>query len=513
MLDAIAYRANETTAKRAIASWRLSNINDPYIFQNQGFPVRTDSVLDLVQILDTMQEERFDYYMGEIGGFTDEEANFFADVCIDYTDFYQKTFERDRVIIPLSTMIAHYVIYRKLIGYNSKFSRVLEFGPGCGYLSFFLRHHAYLEDYSQIESTESFYLLQSHINSHVFGSRFSEHAISQQALADHNFYIAKMRWHGDFHYEDQKIINVPRAPICNHYPWWRLGDVADKRYDIISTNANLNEFSSAALFQYLSVIRDVLADDGAIIAQCLGGGAPTYDNVFAIMKSVGFVPVVLVAGDADPGRIFVVSNAVFVGPKHPLYSQYVDKKPTFHTWDREIDFVNRMYFINEEHKGKKRIRSTSEILDLIRERIEVHATRDSGGMLPKHLHGNGAANDGSAINTLAGPFSLAISSEKTALRKITIPARRAEVNRLRLIGEVEARRDKNEPKVVLNLNRDTQELAAKEKAQLEERAAQLAAELQAITQSTSWRITAPLRALVMALAKRIPISLGKYNSG
>ncbi len=151
MLDAAAYRASETAAKRAIASWRLSNINDPYIFQNQGFPVRTDSVLDLAQILDTMQEERFDYYMREIGGFTEEEAAFFADVCIDYIDFYQNTFERDRVIVPLSTMIAHYVIYRKLIGYSPNFSRVLEIGPGCGYLSFFLRHHAQLEDYSQVE--------------------------------------------------------------------------------------------------------------------------------------------------------------------------------------------------------------------------------------------------------------------------------------------------------------------------------------------------------------------------
>src|SRR5437868_12760692 len=89
MIDAAAYRANETNAKRAIADWRLSNINDPYIFQNQGFPVRADSFLDLAQLLDSMQEGRFDYYMRELGGFTDEEMTFFVSVCLDYIDFYR----------------------------------------------------------------------------------------------------------------------------------------------------------------------------------------------------------------------------------------------------------------------------------------------------------------------------------------------------------------------------------------------------------------------------------------
>ena len=116
MIDAAAYRANETNAKRAIASWRLGNINDPYVFQNQGFPVRADSFLDLAQILDTMQEGRFDSYMNELGGFSEEESRFFVQICLDYIDFYRSTFQRNRVVVPLSTLISHYVIYKKLLG-------------------------------------------------------------------------------------------------------------------------------------------------------------------------------------------------------------------------------------------------------------------------------------------------------------------------------------------------------------------------------------------------------------
>src|SRR5260370_42363443 len=121
MIDSAAYRANETNAKRAIADWRLSNVNDPYVFQNQGFPVRAGSFLELAQILDTMQEGRFDYYMKELGGFSEEDKRFFVKACLDYIGFYSSFFQRERVIVPLSTLISHFVVYKKLIGYNPGF--------------------------------------------------------------------------------------------------------------------------------------------------------------------------------------------------------------------------------------------------------------------------------------------------------------------------------------------------------------------------------------------------------
>jgi hypothetical protein len=49
----------------------LSNINDPYIFQNQGFPC-TESFLTWRRSW-TPQEGRFDYYMKDLG-LPEEEA-------------------------------------------------------------------------------------------------------------------------------------------------------------------------------------------------------------------------------------------------------------------------------------------------------------------------------------------------------------------------------------------------------------------------------------------------------
>jgi len=463
MIDAAAYRANETNAKRAIASWRLSNINDPYVFQNQGFPVRADSFLDLAQILDTMQEGRFDYYMKEIGGFTDEDTSFFVKVCLDYIDFYCSFFQRERVVVPLSTLISHFVIYKKLLGYKPRFERLLEIGPGCGYLSFFLRDHKPLLDYTQIESTESFYLLQSHINSHVFGSLFAEHAVSRQALDDHGVYIPKLDWHNPFHYEAQNIIGVETPATCNHYPWWRIGDAARRRYDIVTSNANLNEFSREALFQYLSLIREVLADDGIVLAQCLGGGPPTYDTIFANMKSAGFVPAALIQGVNDPGRVFVVSNAVFVGEKHPLFAQFADKPPQFPMIDRELSFVNTMFFLNEEQRQEKRVLGIADILRAILERIEragTTAKAPEGILSTPGLRNSNLVRKAAQLASPATDQADPLAQESGLERDRRWMMYRTESERKRLAGEVEG----------------------------------LKRTLEAVRRSTSWKLTAPVRA-------------------
>lgn len=479
MLDSAAYRANETNAKRAVADWRLSNINDPHIFQNQGFPVRADSFLDLAQILDTMQERRFDDYVKELGGFTDEDTSFFVKVCLDYVNFYCSTFQRSRVVIPLSTLIAHFVIYKKLLGYNPKFSRLLEIGPGCGYLSFFLRSHEALVDYTQIESTESFYLLQSHINSHVFGSRFSEHALSKQAPYDHGAYVPKLQLHDNIHYEEQHIINVEMRPTCNHYPWWRIGEVANRRYDLVTSNANLNEFSSEALVQYLSLIRDVLVDDGAIIAQCLGGGAPTYESIFASMKSAGFVPVGLVRWDNVPSQFFTVANAVFVGERHPLFSKYANVEPRFPMLDRDLSFLKKMYFLNEEHSERKRVHTIPDVLHAILLQIDILAQRSDIASRQRRLDARTTEQNAEAIVSSA-------------------PLR--DVNRLRKVAQIEAYRtdDAEAPEqssIRPKIGRSNSYRTEAERIHLAAEIKALRHTVDALRSSTSWKVTAPLRAV------------------
>ena len=475
MIDAVAYRASEISAKRGIADWRLSNVSNSHIF-HEGFPVSADSFLDLAQILDTMHEGRFDHYMREIGGFTDEEASFFVKVCLDYIDFHRSCFQQERVVVPLSALIADYLIYRKLLAYEPAFKRLLEIGPGCGYLSFFLRHHGSLVDYSQIESTESFYLLQSHIDSYVFGSRFAEHALPKQALEDQCVYVPKVNWHNSFHYEEQKAVHLEAQPICNHFPWWRIGEVASRQYDIITSNANLNEFERTALFQYLSLINDVLADDGAIIAQCLGGLSGNYESLFADMKSAGFVPVAFIPeGGGLAGRTFHVANAVFVGKRHPLYTQYAGPVLQSSMMDRGVSFINRMYFLNEERAEHRLIRAIPDILNRILDEIEPH----------HHL----STPTSNRINTRA------LRVESSDLDNA--PKRNSIDSQPETLFSSAHLRDVNKANVA------RWKTASRVAAEVEI----LKRQIEVLQSSRSWRITAPLRSLGGWVRRRLPFAV------
>ncbi|HYR42851.1 MAG TPA: hypothetical protein VER98_07510, partial [Terriglobia bacterium] len=338
-------------------------------------------------------------------------------------------------------------------------------------------------------STESFYLLQSHINSHVFGSRFTEHALSRQALDDHSAYIPKGNWHNPFHYEHQKIINVRSRPICNHYPWWRIGDVANRQYDIVTSNANLNEFSREALFQYLSLIGEVLADDGALVAQCLGGGPVTYDTIFTNMKSAGFVPVALVQGDNVPSRTFVVSNGVFVGEKHPLYSKYASARPQFPLLDRNLDFVNSMFFINEDQLERKHVQSIPDILSEILDQIEA----------PQLHSGDAAPRRGLNVDA---------PNLKMELRDVNRLRRVAQLERIES-GVAEAPKSFDRDKV--DRSREALRTEA-ERIRISTEIVKLKEELEAMRSSRSWRITKPLRSVARLVRRRLPsvVRLAKW---
>ena len=56
-------------------------------------------------------------------------------VCQDSARF-QKTYLPHRdAVLPLSTLLSSFALYKKLKGAKDTFASVLEIGPGCGYLS------------------------------------------------------------------------------------------------------------------------------------------------------------------------------------------------------------------------------------------------------------------------------------------------------------------------------------------------------------------------------------------
>ena len=75
---------------------------------------------------------------------------------------------------------------------------------------------------------------------------------------------------------------------------------------MVTSNANLNEFSISALTEYLALSCELLADDGIFFFQCPGWNHDGRD-VMRFLYEAGFAPLFLAQGNvelqlADPDR-------------------------------------------------------------------------------------------------------------------------------------------------------------------------------------------------------------------
>lgn len=340
MLDPAQYRREESRAKAQLPNWRLAQRHGATLFQRAGFPVRVDCLDELGMLLDTMQEGRFEAIQQELGGLTGAEQELLAQALADCVRFQLAHFGSRAPVLPLDTVTAMLAAYGKMQALAPGFRRVLEVGPGCGYLGLFLARHAGLERYAAVEATESFYLLQHHLFAHLFGASFREELAPRGESA-----------HFGAEFEAQALaLSAFPAARATHHPWWRLGDLAreeapatgGKGFDLIVCNAAMLEFEAQALRDYLALFGQVLAPGGIVFAQCFGFETPERDRSYllAALREAGLAPVFIAWGGHPKGRgfweqrspsgcpafvpaaddrRFTTAQGVFVAQGHPLW--------------------------------------------------------------------------------------------------------------------------------------------------------------------------------------------------
>jgi hypothetical protein len=167
------YRAQESLARSQIDSWRMAESHNVDIFIRVGFPVRLGSTHEAGQILDTMQEDRFELLMQELDGITEELHARLVAAVVDSVIFQLQHFPKRRALMPLSTMMSVLALYRKIKGHATH-RRILEVGPGCGYLPFLLARDDGIEQYVSVEACEAFYVLQHLVNRFCYGPHFED---------------------------------------------------------------------------------------------------------------------------------------------------------------------------------------------------------------------------------------------------------------------------------------------------------------------------------------------------
>lgn len=340
MLDPRQYRREETRAKALLPNWRLASRHGATVFARVGFPVRVDCLDELGMLLDTMQEGRFEAIQQELGGFTEAEQELLIQALAEAVRFQLAHFGSRPPVLPLDTVTAMLASYRKLTALAPNFRRVLEVGPGCGYLALFLARHQGLERYASVEACESFYLLQHHLLAHLFGANFREE-LAAPAVSAH---FDDAHFSADASAGEAQPALPLREPRATHHPWWRLGDLAAQagQFDLAVCNAAMLEFEPEALRDYLALFSSVLAPGGLVVAQCFGFETPERDRnyLLAALREARLAPAFLAWGGqpkargfwserscgpcpdfvaADDDRRFTTAQGVFVAEGHPLW--------------------------------------------------------------------------------------------------------------------------------------------------------------------------------------------------
>ncbi|WP_027186529.1 hypothetical protein [Desulfovibrio inopinatus] len=381
----LGYRDHETMAKKSLPNWRIAQRHNLDHFERFGFPVRISTFQETRPLLNTMQEGRFEKLQDELGGLEPADVTTLRDACIELVTFQRRHYPGNNVVIPLDTMLAMLVVYKKLTAVAPGFRSILEVGPGCGYLSFFLKGHPGLQNYTLTESCESFYILQDAVNRHVFGEGFQQ-MIHAEPVEE---------W---FIRDDdplQKVFTMTSMEAvkkARHYPWWRLGDIAASQnsFDVVNSNANLLEFNPDALRDYLSLFHRTVKAEGVFFVHCFGCETPEKNRLYLYenLYQAGFAPLFIshgahikareawqmhIAGQCEciqshDARKFVVGHGVFVKEGHPLFASNYSKdnyKDMYIT-----DFTGIETFFKSPSE-KSRFYSKEEIISTIHEQLHV----------------------------------------------------------------------------------------------------------------------------------------------
>ena len=255
MIDPASYNAAEKLGALN-HSWQYRASHYPQVLKESGFPVSVESLQDLYPLLDCMQEGRFEAYQQELGGLTDGDIERIEGALIDLVKMQRIHFPGRNPVKPIDALMSAFVAMQKVRAARPFVNSILEIGPGCGYAALF---SPVVQIYTQIESCQSFYLLQAMVNAR-HGPFVWEAALSERPKDD------EATW---------------------HIPWWGIGYPENNGgllYDVIMANACLCEMTDAAFNEYRKLFLSVSDDKTPLLIQC--PGAPRFRDQHAMVKAL-----------------------------------------------------------------------------------------------------------------------------------------------------------------------------------------------------------------------------------
>ena len=238
-LDIESYNRNESEAM-GLFSNRVNQAFSPALFQNIGYPTRINAERELFRYVDVMQEGRFERYLDTfLGGMTQDEFETFkkfvqSTLSLSKTRFLRAGTGHNALTHSLS-------IFRHIAMLSdNQPCRVLEVGPGCGYLGAVLAQNGY--PYAATDVTQAFYLYQDRLWNQLFPGRVVDGAVQMLPGSVLDTLLSQ------------------RAPHSHlvHIPWWewaRLYKSTPPTVDMITCNHVLCEMHHDALLYLFRMAR------------------------------------------------------------------------------------------------------------------------------------------------------------------------------------------------------------------------------------------------------------------
>lgn len=231
----------------------------PASYERSGFPTRVRTEHELIRYVDhnfepevggLFQPGAVNPHACYVNAFSPEERDLVNAVRDKVAALTVRRF--GRVIRPMSNLLVQTAPFRILTAIGEALGkpslRVFEAGPGLGYLGALLAMQGH--SYVSFDVTQSLYLWQHLLLSHVAGDDFLETAFLQRP-----------------------------APLferrVTHLPWWHYTDMLlapEPGFDVVYSNSNLCEMTPLALTQLLDVAPKLLAGSPVKLFVFMHGG-------------------------------------------------------------------------------------------------------------------------------------------------------------------------------------------------------------------------------------------------
>jgi predicted methyltransferase len=339
MLDIAAYDAAERDAMVRCGDWPTIRAMRPDFFEAYGFPTRISRLAEISYLASTLGDPDATPLLKEIRGARPEDLDAVGDAVWRFIAVHRAVSSGTVARVPLARLLHAHVTHRKLKGLASR-ARILDIGPGEGYVSLFLPRDPGVKHYAAIEVTQSLYMMQSTIGALCFAGSFANH-VSRPTDS------GAIRLSSPGSRAAEFAVAPSASPRAALYPWWEAHRAFEQTYDVVMANENICEMPPEALDFYAARIVKSLAPEGVFLIQGIGKSETpdTVDTRFAILERHGFRSIVQETSFARGGPL-QTPNLVLVGPRHPAHETAATRW-RIRVFDQENALIRAMYGLDQ----------------------------------------------------------------------------------------------------------------------------------------------------------------------